>query len=189
MEDLKELLLQGKNLIIAYELERAMIGVRVSAMHRVWKEIERELMENPNLFGNSQEPSCISESRIRSSIEETRISKGARWFGLYYSCPSKFENALLGVEASKNGFIVGVRYWGQESQYKEIQKKLEDMDGQSNDKWPWFHVVRPSGAGLKSDREDLVELLRLSDTAKPKHREDLAKCIRQNLEKILERLR
>ena len=182
MNELRDLLLQGNNLLIARDLGNVVVDARAYAMHRVWNEIERELRENPNSFGNSKKPSCISEDRIRYAIEGTRIGKGARWFGLYYS--SGIENALLGVEASTRGFMVGVRCWKQESQYKEVQEKLEGMSGESNDWWPWFHVVRSYGTGLTLDDYDLAELLRLSDMNDSGYRESLAKCIRKNFERI-----
>lgn len=191
MDELKKLLLQGNNLTISRDLEKAAIDARVHAMHRVWQKIEDGSKESPNLFGDTQDRSDISEDRIKKAIRRRRGKDGRLfgWFGLYYS--SGIENAWLGVEASRDeGFIVGVRCWKQEneSHYEKIRKKFEDMGGDSRDWWPWFEVVRCDGTGLKLDRDDLVALSSLSDTNDSRDREALAQCIRRKLEKVRERL-
>lgn len=184
MDELKKLLLQGNNLVIAHDLKDVVIDARVQAMHWVWQEIERRLRENPNLFGDTQEPSDISENRIRGAIERRRGKAG--WFGLYYS--SGIENALLGVEAKERvGFIVGVRCWKPEHeiQYKEIQEKLAGMDGESNGWWPYYHVVRRNRTGLNPDDLALFQDWEASDKSVW---EDLAGNIVLKLNEIRERL-
>lgn len=76
MNELKNLLLRGNNLVISRDLEKASIDARVHAMHWVWGKIEHGLRENPNSFGDTQEPSGISKDRIRRAIESQRVDAG-----------------------------------------------------------------------------------------------------------------
>ena len=189
MDELKKLLLQGNNLVIAHDLKDVVIDARVQAIHWIWQEIERRLRENPNSFGDTQGPSDISENRIKDAIKRRRGKAG--WFGLYYS--SGIENALLGVEANEGGgFIVGVRCLKPEHeiQYKEIQEKLAGMDGESNGWWPYYHAVRPdgtnlNGTGLNPDDLALFQDWKASDKSVW---EELAGNIVLKLNEIRERL-
>ena len=147
MDGLKKLLLQGNNLIIARDLENVAVDARVDAMHRVWKTIKLGLTKDPNSFGERMDPSSLSKDRIRAAIERQRGKAWQwGWFGLYYSYSPGIK---IGAEAhEKYGFIVGVGCPKQEyeSQYNEIQdneiqEKFANMEGQSNEYWPYFQVV------------------------------------------------
>lgn len=189
MDGLKKLLLQGNNLIIARDLENVAVDARVDAMHRVWKTIKLGLTKDPNSFGERMDPSSLSKDRIRAAIERQRGKAWQwGWFGLYYSYSPGIK---IGAEAhEKYGFIVGVGCPKQEyeSQYNEIQEKFANMDGQSNEYWPYFQVVRRNGTGLKLETDDLAALSSLSDENNPGARESLAQCIHQELEKVRKRL-
>ena len=195
MGELKKLLLQGNNLIIARDLGDAVVGARVGAMHHVWREIERELEKNSNLFEGREEPSGICENRIKAAVAPGYGESRKRgWFGIYYSFSPEYQYARLGVEANVDeGFMVGVHCDKKEykNQYGEIVEKFKSMDhGKStgNFWWPWFHVVRKSGTGLKlDDPDDLAALLKLSDTTDPTDLRKLAGDICRELKKIREK--
>lgn len=198
MDELKKLLLQGNNLIIARDLGDAVVGARVGAMHHVWQKIESELKNDPTSFGErvnplDGDPSDLSEGRIRGAIEQRRgRSWWLGWFGLYYSSGiENLPNVSLGVEAHADyGFIVGVGCRKQEygSQYEKIQEKFADMDGESNEYWPWFRVVRSKGTGLRLDPDDLPAFLKLSSTDDPSDRKNLAVDVCQELKKVRKKL-
>ena len=166
MDGMKNLLSQGNNLLIAHDLEKVMIDARAHIMSLGWEKIKYALRENPNLLGDTQGPSDISEDRIKAAIKrrggEERWLFG--WFGLYYSPRIEgIENALLGIEASRDeGFIAGVRcHEKYEQEYRKIHETLKDGGGKSREWWPWFRIVRDNGTGLNPG--DLEALLREID--------------------------
>lgn len=166
MNEMKNLLSQGNNLLIVHDLEKVTIDARAHIMSLGWEKIKYALKENPNSLGDTQGPSDITEDRIKAAIkrrggEERRLFG---WFGLYYSLRIEgIENALLGIEASRGeGFIAGVRCHEQyEQEYKKIHGMFKDSGGESREWWPWFRIVRDNGTGLNPD--DLEALLREID--------------------------
>ena len=104
MNELKELCLEGNNLVLVHDLNEAMLEAKVSLLHQLWLDIDAVLKEEI-----SDLPPCtdsdISEETIKKFLtSERRIV----YHGLNYSHDDQVFLSVSTEEASVNYLIFGV---------------------------------------------------------------------------------
>ena len=117
MNDLKNLCLKEDNLVLVYDLNKAMEEARISLLNKLWQEIACKLREEiPDLLDLSEEDLDISEERIRRFVT---YQTNYRYHGIYYKFSLKFSlHAFLFVEVEDSGrlhykliFTMGLCYF------------------------------------------------------------------------------
>ena len=179
MEELKKLLRDDNNLLLAHQLAEALPYAKAALMHKMWERIKSVLEEHSFTdLVEGEEYSDISEDRIRNAI----VGKRGRSFGLYYGQ----EPTILGVEAAAGyGFIVVV-YCKNKEKYHEIRDRLAKLEskigrgeGPANG-CPWWCALRRAGTGLQPDD---IKIL-VDEEEREKLTEDIAKSAVKKLKEI-----
>lgn len=142
MIELKKLLLQDNNLILAHTLIKATTEVHIELLEKLWGEIESELKKTiPDLPKKANKDSdlspdgrIVSPDRIRKLVEGKR---GAMWQGLYYPFVDRGA-ASLGVEIG-DSILFGVRcHKDHKNERVKLENALSEIVGDKNEWWPWF---------------------------------------------------
>lgn len=140
MKELKNLLLQDKNLVLACHLSEAMLEVRIKSLKELWDEIESELKNTIQDLPDKGNNSDTSPERIRHFII---LQKNFR-HGLYY--PFGRGVASIGVEGDHTIFF-GV-YCSETSdrrrEYNKLKNALRGVSGGDpwpDGWWPWHKYV------------------------------------------------
>lgn len=139
MSDMKNLLLQNDNLVLAGQLSGALIHAEAALVRKLYQEVDRALHKNiGDLPGVDPDyVHYIEEDTIRNCIEGKRNSDS----GLYYKI---FEESWLMV-AGSNRIWVGVCCDKIEfpELFERYAKALTDVDSPNRrDNWaPWYQYV------------------------------------------------
>ena len=156
MNDLEKLCLEDDNLVLAHDLNDAMVEARISLVHEMWQEIDFNLKEKIPDLPELSEESDITEERVRSFVTKQRNYKH---HGLYYRLEIA-PRAFVGVEV-EDSIYFGITCEREESEkeYKELKEALEKCSGgESSDWWPWSGEP-PTSLNLKHPTRENLELL------------------------------
>ena len=160
MDELSNLCMEGENLVLVHDLNRAMTKARISLLEKLWNEIESKIKETTDLPDNG-EPSDISQGRIRRFVT---LSRNYKWHGLYYPFSS---GAKLGIEVDHHIFF-GISCWreGHQVEFDKIKNRLDGFEGgDNNEKWPWlcWNPTDPN-PNLRQPNREHLELLANEET-------------------------
>ena len=160
MKELKELCLQGNNLVLVHDLKEAMNEVRVSLLRELWQAIRCEMNTIADLRDRFQEDTF--EKKIEDFVNGRRNTMTR---GLSYKVG---DNACLRVVV-ENSIIFGVRCHKEESkdEYTKFKEALEGAlkGGSSNPWWPWYDD--PTDLNLRNPtRKDLGLIKKLMEEKK-----------------------
>ena len=140
MNELKKLLLQDDNLVLAHELNKARIEIYIALLHKLWCEIESELEAKiPDLPTDRADSSEISEKTIRKYV----TNPSSQLYGLLYRFDSSSDAKLaVRVSPDKAAIRFGVSCKKKEDREK-FKNKLEDVPGMksSNGDWVWYQYA------------------------------------------------
>lgn len=135
MNELKDLLLQKNNLVLACDLKEAISEAHIELLQKLWNEIESELKETvldlPKKANKDSDLSptetIVSPDRIRNFVERIR---GAAQHGLYYPFGSR-KAVSLGVEVEDGKIFFGVLCYKEtySREYDRLKKALRDVSG------------------------------------------------------------
>ena len=160
MSELSDLCLEGENLVLVHDLNRAMNEARISLLEKLWRAIESRIEDTLDL-PDKCEPSDISQERIRRFVT---LSRNYKWHGLYYPFSS---GAKLGIEVDHHIFF-GISCWreGHQVEFDTIKNRLDGFEGgDNNEKWPWlcWNPTDPN-PNLRQPNREHLELLANEET-------------------------
>ena len=184
MNDLKKLCLQDDNLVLAHDLNGAMVEARVSLVHEMWQEIAGNLQEKiPDLPKPDKDESDITVERVRHFVTGQRNYKN---HGLYYRLGFA-RRAFLGVGV-EDSIYFGVYCEREESQkeYEKLKKALKEISGgESNDWEPWRKY--PTSLNLLNLKHPCREGLKL--LANKERREEYVAEVVRGVSEVWERIK
>ena len=148
MKKLRNLLLEDKNIALAFELNAALQEAKIYLLKELWvdiaKALENECDETDFPFSNRSAPEEGNDANNEFTIRDFFTSRKVIWHGLWYQIGPPFKGARLGIEIGYH-MHYGIRCndGNQDSNlYEEIQKVLSRELGQSenqpNNWWPWY---------------------------------------------------
>ena len=177
MNELRDLCLQGKNLVLAYDLHEGMIEAKALLLKKLWDEIEDALKEL-NLPAKDDILSDTSPERIKNFVINARNS-GHR--GLYYGDEIRKARLCVSFEGT-NRIFLGVRCHRDNGEERnELNQVLEDVPGSRSDEdewWPWWRWDRGELLNLKNLTRENLELLS-NEEARQKYTQSIAKDLGQ----------
>ena len=182
MDALKNLCLEGNNLLLVHDLNEAMIEAKVHLLQGLWGEIEAALRrEISDLPSKNEELSDTSYETIKHFVTAQRNYKG--WSGLYYSFS---KNVALGIETDYKLFF-GVRCHKEfQDERTQLENALERRVGSrewSTDHWPWIRWANGADLNLKYPTRENLELLS-EDDARKSYAEGIARDLKPVWEAI-----
>ena len=166
MSELKNLLLQNNNFVLARTLIKATREVQIELEKKLWGEIESEIKKLKNKIRTLPEKgsdSDISLGRIERFVKYETTNTPP---GLYYPF-GRSEAASLGVGVDSNIYF-GVRCSKGEypEMYNKLKEALEGVIGAPPDNdWPWCEYVNEE-LNLKDPTQEHLELLSNADARK-----------------------
>ena len=121
MNELKDLCLEGNNLVLVHDLNEAMLEAKVSLLHQLWCDIDAVLKEEISELPPRTDDSDISEETIKKFLTSGRIV----YHGLYYSHDDQVFLSVSTEEASVNYLIFG--FFCEEGMYPDKHNKLRKI--------------------------------------------------------------
>lgn len=166
MNELKKLLLQDNNLVLAHTLREATTEVHIELLQKLWREIDDALTkEISDLPTRNEKLSDISDNRIRKFVT---AQKNYKYHGLFYSFGNR-GGASLGVEVDQE-IRFGVYCDKSDKKYQnervELEKALSKNVGNgiwSDNWWPWVKSAN-GNLNLKYPTRENIELLSNDDS-------------------------
>ena len=166
MSELKELLLQNNNFVLARTLIKARTEVHIELLKELWDEIESEMKKLKNKIRDLPEKGSDSDISLERIENLLRYETTGQPPGLYYPF-GRSEAASLGVGVDSNIYF-GVRCSKREYQemYNKLREALEGVIGDPPDNdWPWCKYVNEE-LNLKDPTQEHLELLSNADARK-----------------------
>ncbi|MCY3728917.1 MAG: PD-(D/E)XK nuclease family protein [Nitrospira sp.] len=153
MSELKQLLLQDNNLVLAHTLIEATTEVHIELLKKLWDEIDSELRNKIRDLPRKGSDSDISPERIRDFVTS---QKNFRHHGLYYP----FGNSGAGVEVERSIFFgVYCHESSHENEYNKLREALKDVTGgTSTSYWPWRKYANED-LDLKNPTQETFQIL------------------------------
>lgn len=153
MSELKQLLLQDNNLVLAHTLIEATTEVHIELLKKLWDEIDSELRNKIRDLPKKGSDSDISPERIRHFVTG---QKSYKHHGLYYP----FGNSGAGVEVGHSIYFGIYCHKGDhKNEYNKLGEALKGViGGTSTDWWPW-HKYANKDLGLKNPTQETFKLL------------------------------
>lgn len=158
MNELKRLLLEGDNLILAHDLLQAREAAIVDLVHLLWEAIDSTLHERiPQL--PDRDPDWADLSSHSTVDAYVRKQRGAEKPGLYYRLT---EAAWLGVEADHHLFF-GI-YCDEglpAARRARLKERLSAVPGRSysSEQWPWWQWVSDPTPNIRRNGREELQLL------------------------------
>ena len=141
MTDLKNLCLDGDNLILAQDLSQAMVEAKTDLIVPFWSTIDHQLQKviGDPLERDPEWKVLTEHDAVRKYVERAHGS----YMGLYYWIA---EGAWLAVEANREDFWFGVscNRGAYLERHDAIQKALSAVTGGQRDYRPWY--CHPDGS-------------------------------------------
>ena len=156
MNELKKLLLQDDNLVLAHELNKARIEIYIELLHTLWREIESELQAKiPDLPADRADSSNISEKRIRKYV----TNPSSKYYGLLYRFDS-ISDAKLAVRVSPDKAAIRFGVSCKKEDHTKFKNELKDVLGSkpSDRDWVWYQYA-DGVLNLKDPAPETFELL------------------------------
>ena len=174
MNELGGLLHDDNNLVLAFDLNKAITKVRVELLTKLWNEIRDGLKLEVKDLPSVADYSDISEERIRRFVT---CSRNYKWHGLFF--PFR-EGVELGVEVDHQIYF-GVRCFKEKNPDEHIRLKenLDGLDGgDTNVNWPWV-CYPPSNRNpnLRHPNRDDLEML-ANEQGRKKYVDDVVSGVR-----------
>ena len=156
MNELRDLCIEGDNLVLVHDLKHAMDEAWIHLIHVLFQEIDERLRDKITDLPEKHAVSDTSKKRVAELVNGRRRSCG--WMGLYYGFR---DEAQLGIEMGRGYPSVwyGVRCNRKQTPdaYERIKQELQGKG--MNDWWPWWAC--PSGPVSPSPKAPEKEHLRL----------------------------
>ena len=138
MNELRDLFLQGNNLVLAHDLHKGMVKAKALLLKKLWDEIEDALakLDLPDKDDTIPGP---SPERIERFVAATGND---RRHGLYYG--GGIKEAWLGIEVEDGRIFFGVRCpRNNGDERNNLDQILEAVPGGcSSEWWPWWRWDR-----------------------------------------------
>ena len=176
MKELKELCLEGNNLILVHDLNEAMIDAKACLLAKLWDEIDCALKEQiSDRLSKYKDGENVAYSVSDERIKRFLTNQRGTYHGLYYSFGSGV--ASLGVEAGNGvGLIFGIRC---HKDRREERSKLDEalkakkVGRKSSDWWPLF---QEDDLNLRNSSPQHLMLL-LSEAGRKEHAKKIAQGV------------
>ena len=182
-KELKELCLEGRNLVLVHDLNKAMIEAQVDLLQKLYCEIDAELREKiPDLPERNERESDVSHKTIKNFV-----SAGSHFrdtVRLFYS----FRRSAA-RQSAKAHLVVGTDgklYFGVRCSNNGLRQSLQRTlnrigNAQPEEKWPWrkYH----GEVNLKNPNPKDLELLS-NDESRQKYAEGIARDLKPVWEAI-----
>ena len=158
MKELSKLILEKDNLLLAHDLNEAMLEAKVSLLVKFWKEIDKALRKRIPDLPETTKDSNVSPEDITDILRKSRNY----YQGLYYDYDGIGRGASLAVEAHTYMYF-GVRCSEREhkDEHKRLTNLMKGLDGNNSPSdgwWPWWRWA-PGELNLKfPTRENLTQL-------------------------------
>ncbi len=178
MNELRDLCLQGNNLVLAHDLHEGMVEAKALLLKKLWDEIEGAL-EKLDLPDKDNGESDTSSDTIKRFV----TASNSRRHGLYYGGGVK--EAWLGVEIEAGCIFFGVRCpRNNGDERNNLDQILEAVPGGcSSEWWPWYRWAR-GDLNLKNPTRENLKLL-----SNEKDRQKYAQNIAEDLGKVWDALK
>lgn len=144
MNKLKDLVSKDNNLILAHDLNEALIRAKISLLQELWCDIDSALKNLkqviPDFPNKDVNASNISEKTIKKYIKKKEGS-----LLLYYGDSTEVH---LGVQLDRSNSCYNI-YFGvfcdktaMPNRYKKLKKALHDaLNGRYDKEWPWWRYA------------------------------------------------
>ena len=162
MNELRDLCIEGDNLVLVHDLKHAMDEAWIHLIHVLFQEIDNrlrieitDLPEEHAFSDKSKELTDVSKERVEELVNGRRGSRG--WMGLYYGFR---DEAHLGIQMDRwNRVSYGV--WCSRERTPDAYERIkQELQGDTKDDfWPWREY--PSGPVNPSPKAPEKEHLRL----------------------------
>lgn len=155
MNELRDLCIEGDNLVLVRDLKHAMDEAWIHLIHVLFSEIDKLLRDQIMDLPEKHSASDTSKKRVAELVNGGRGNRG--WMGLYFGFR---DEAQLGIEMSRWDRVwYGVRCSRRQTPdaYERIKQKLQGHG--KDDWWPWW--AYPSGSVNPSPKAPEKEHLRL----------------------------
>ena len=175
MKELKELCLEGNNLVLVHDLNEAMIDAKACLLAKLWDEIDCALKEQiPDRLSKYKDGENVAYSVSDERIKRFLTNQRGTYHGLYYSFGSGV--ASLGVEAGNGvGLIFGIRcHKDRREERSKLEKELKNMRGNSSD---WWIRYQKDDKNLKTPTRDNLTLLS-NEADRKKHAKQIAQRLK-----------
>ena len=182
MKELSKLILENNYLVVAHDLNEAMLEAKASLLVTFWKEIDKALKNRIPDLGKRTKESNVSREDITEFLRKSRNY----YQGLYYDYDSIGDGASLAVEAHRL-IKFGVRCHKKEhkdehNRLKILMEDLRDNEGPT-EWWPW-HRSASGDLRLKFPTRENLKLL-----ADAHARRRYAESIADGLSRVAERIK